>query len=354
MAKKGIYVDIYNFVEHNEEMIESLVDFSNDELKYINHYCIKLRKIAKFPGHYLVESYYLSRDFYDIFIESNGADFIYAQGFSGWYYAKQRAKRAELPPIGINFHGLEMYQKSLSARNHIENFIFRYFVKDIIRLADFSFSLGGKLTPILNSITKNRIIEIPIGIDSKWLTDRDIEAKKPIREFVFIGRYEKRKGLKVLMKIIEDIADRYDFKFHFIGDIPSSLRLDLDNIVYHGIINSEDMIRDILYSSDILVLPSYSEGMPTVILEAMASGCAIIATDVGAVSQEVDSGNGWLVEAGDIPSLKGAIVAAIESEDELLINKKRNSIQKIKDKFLWESVIEETISKIELAIKKEK
>ena len=346
LAKQGIYVDIYNFVEHDEDMIESLVGFGDSELEHIRHYCLKQRKIVRFPGHYLVESYLLSKDFYEIYIAQEPTNFVYAQGFSGWYYAKQRSRGATLAPIGVNFHGLEMYQRSLSIRGHIENFIFRYFVKDIVNSADFSLSLGGKLTKILDSITDHKVVEIPIGIERDWLISKDLISTNPIRELVFIGRYEKRKGAKELTKIIADIIDIYSFKFHFIGDIPKNLHLDADNIIYHGIIDNEEKIKDILCSSDILVLPSYSEGMPTVILEAMALGCAVVATDVGAVDQVVDSSNGWLIKAGDISSLRGAMITAIKSKDEILLEKKRNSIQKIKDRFLWENVIEETVEKI--------
>ena len=50
--------------------------------------------------------------------------------------------------------------------------------------------------------------------------------------------------------------------------------------------------------------PSYSEGMPNVIMEAMSRGLAIIATDVGAVSKLVDEENGWLINPRGLEKLK--------------------------------------------------
>jgi len=354
MAREGVYVDIYNFVEYDEEMIESLIGFSDDELKYINHYCIKQRKIINFPGHYLVESYYLSRDFYNAFLESDSVDFVYAQGFSGWYYSKQRSKGIGLPPIGIHFHGLNMFQIALTFRIVLEDTIFRFFTKRILKSSDYLFSLGGKLTLILQEIVDDdkKIIETSIGIGRDWIVvQKPIKSSNKIKKFIFVGRYSKRKGIKCLLRIINELLKTFEFEFHFIGSIPRNMQIDSNSIFYHGLIKNENRIKSILLDMDILVLPSYSEGMPTVILEAMASGCAIIATDVGAVNEQVDSSNGWLVEAGNISSLKEAIISAIECKDELLTNKKRNSIRKIKDRFLWESVIEETIEKIELAMK---
>ncbi len=59
-----------------------------------------------------------------------------------------------------------------------------------------------------------------------------------------------------------------------------------------------------LAQSDILVLPSYREGLPNSLLEAMASECAIIATNVGAIPDVIQSGeNGILIEPGDTKNL---------------------------------------------------
>ena len=97
---------------------------------------------------------------------------------------------------------------------------------------------------------------------------------------------------------------------------------------------------------DIIVVPSYSEGMPTVILEAMASGCAVIATDVGAVSEQVDSSNGWIISPGDLALLKSTMVDAMKLPEKELFKKKNSSIQRIIDKFLWDKVIAKTINNV--------
>jgi glycosyltransferase involved in cell wall biosynthesis len=118
------------------------------------------------------------------------------------------------------------------------------------------------------------------------------------------------------------------------------------NLIYHGPIQDEKKIQHILRDSDVLVCPSWSEGMPTVILEAMASGCAIIASDVGAISEQVNSENGILIEPGNKKQIKQAIEKIIQMDNEQLLEMKRNSIQKIKDKFLWENVADKTIEEI--------
>ena len=81
-------------------------------------------------------------------------------------------------------------------------------------------------------------------------------------------------------------------------------------------------------NSDCLICPSYSEGMPTVILEAMASGCCIIASDVGAVRCIVDKNNGWLISPGNTYELRQSILEVINSDEKTLRQKKLNSIKK--------------------------
>ena len=59
---------------------------------------------------------------------------------------------------------------------------------------------------------------------------------------------------------------------------------------------------------DIFILPSYSEGLPQVILEAMANGCLVLSTSVGSVPYIIQHGkNGFLFEAKDVNSLKSVL-----------------------------------------------
>ena len=114
-----------------------------------------------------------------------------------------------------------------------------------------------------------------------------------------------------------------------------SKKLDHPNIIYHGLIKSQNAIKGILDNSDILVSPSYSEGMPTVILEAMARGCAIIATDVGATCTMVSSDNGWLIN-GDIKlGLKEKMTKALNLNQKKLFLMKCESIYKVEKHFTW-------------------
>ena len=85
--------------------------------------------------------------------------------------------------------------------------------------------------------------------------------------------------------------------------------------------------------------PSYSEGMPNVILEAMSRGLAIMATDVGAVRLLVSEDNGILLNHCNEILIRKAISKFILMDRKLILNMKENSIQLIKEKFLWQNII---------------
>ncbi len=82
-----------------------------------------------------------------------------------------------------------------------------------------------------------------------------------------------------------------------------------------GTVKGEDKLN-VFKEADIFVLPSYSEGFSTAILEAMASGLPVIATNVGAAPEIIENGvNGYIVEPGDIDSLSARIQQLIDNEE---------------------------------------
>lgn len=344
-AQKKHYVDLYFGADSKEEIDSLKSKFNSDEISFINFYDVKWSKKYKFPAHYILENYIYSKNICKTFIKTEKPEFIYIQGFAGWYYLTKKENNI---PTGINFHGLNMYQKVASFKEKLNQLLFRPFVKQNIKMADYAFSLGGKLTDILKRlITDNKVIEIPIGISNDWLFSNENTKESKTLNFIFIGRYERLKGIDELNEVIVSLSNKYKFNFDFIGPIPKEKQLtEYDNITYHGAIYDEEKVKSLLSESDILVSASWSEGMPTVILEAMARGCAIIATDVGAVSEQVDSSNGILIPPGHKKALSDAMIKFISMDSEELHKMKEASFKIIKDKFLWNKVIEQTIESI--------
>jgi len=345
LAWQHVEVNLYHCIYPDSGLEGEYELFSENEAKRIKDFSFNFPQLDTWPGHYVRESKMLSEIYLQHYLENKSDDdLIYAQGFTAYAFLKAKQRGVELPPVFVNLHGLEIFQRPLTLNDYLQKLTLRSIAKFNIKNADYTISLGGKLTDILKKFTsEEKIIEIPNAIDTAWLRDA-CEMNSTPRTFTFIGRNEKRKGLKLLNEVLKEINS--DFTFNFIGEIHEYDRISSEvstQFIYHGELKSEEKIKDVLQNSDVLVLPSFSEGMPTVILEAMASGCAIIASDVGAVAEQVDSSNGWLIEAGNKVQIKNAIESAVEIDNEMLYQMKLSSMQKIKEKFLWKNVAGETL-----------
>jgi len=105
-----------------------------------------------------------------------------------------------------------------------------------------------------------------------------------------------------------------------------------DSVIFTGNLSGQDLI-DVFCSSNIFILPSYSEGFPLVILEAMAAGLPIIATPVGAIPEIIEEGiNGFLVPPRDPSGLAEKIIFLIENKP-LRESMGENNVRKIREKY---------------------
>jgi glycosyltransferase involved in cell wall biosynthesis len=98
---------------------------------------------------------------------------------------------------------------------------------------------------------------------------------------------------------------------------------------------SYDQTLEFMFHSPILALPSYTEGFPMVVIEGMAMGCAIIASDVGAIPEILDASGkspcGICVPVKDVEKLKNVIAELIDNYDELsfLSNNGKDRIMRV-------------------------
>lgn len=132
--------------------------------------------------------------------------------------------------------------------------------------------------------------------------DLDLKEKKLIRNsklhLIFIGAIHREKGIIELLTALTNLND-IDFHLDLCGQLTdTSIENQLKELIeklnnkvtIHGYVKG-DKKSNLLQRADILILPSYHEGMPLVILEALATGCAIISTKVGATPEILDENN---------------------------------------------------------------
>jgi glycosyltransferase involved in cell wall biosynthesis len=219
--------------------------------------------------------------------------------------------------------------------------LYRPLVNYLNEKADYIYSYGGGVTDLIRKNipgSEKKVIEIPAGIEPEWIFEGNKKIHQPLH-FAFLGRYDIRKGVLELSKALQNLAGKTSFEFHFIGPVPEELKLNSPQIRYHGEIREAEKIKSILRDADVFVLPSHSEGMPNVILEAMASGCAVLATRVGAVDVMVDESNGWLIPPMDAKSIEEKMQHILGMEPAAIEKKKMRSVEKIKHQFLWDEVV---------------
>jgi glycosyltransferase involved in cell wall biosynthesis len=307
--------------------------------------CVRFPSFGRMPGHYLRESYACSRILYDRLRSRLGEyDFIYAKGFMGWYFVEMRQKKSsEVPPVGVKFHGYEMFQRNAGWKEWLRQQLLRSPVRWITTRADAVFSYGGRITEIIRTlgVPPERICEVASGIEPSWLADKPGPHEGPVR-FLFTGRFERRKGIQELHSALGMLDGQPGWEMDFIGPIPARERISLPNVRYHGqVTDKNDMLR-VMDACDVLVAPSYSEGMPNVILEAMARGLAVLASDVGAVNIAVDDDNGWLISEVTPGAIAAAMSAVTSISREELDVKRRNSVGKVRRDFSWEKIADRT------------
>ncbi|MGZ4089327.1 MAG: glycosyltransferase family 4 protein [Bacteroidia bacterium] len=348
LAQNKVMVDLVHFNNSSYD-ISKLEFFSEEEKKFIRPIIVDFPKGKGLPGHYIRKSYEHSRLIYEAIKDKLSMyDFIYTKGFTGWYLIEQKkAGKINCAKIGVKFHGYEMFQRSPDFKIKLQHLLLlRKPVKQISRDADVVFSYGGKITDIIKSlaIENEKIIELSSGVESAIITESIAPTSSKIK-FLFLGRYERRKGVEELNIAIQKIQDK-NFEFHFVGPIPGKKKIHLPNVIYHGEIRDKQQLNLIIKSCDILVCPSWSEGMPNVILEAMANGLAIIATNVGATNILVNTHTGWLIEQCATKEIESALLSAISSSPTFIDSKKTKALNTIKQKFVWEKLVVELIQKL--------
>ena len=349
LAANKIQVDLFHFNRSTYD-IAKLEFFSEEEKKYIRSVIVDFPSSSKLPGHYIRNSKLHSKLIYEAMKDHLSTyDFIYTKGFTGWHLIEQKkAGKIKCGPIGVKFHGYEMFQKMPGPKAYLDSLLLlRKPVKYITRNADKVFSYGGKVTDIVRKlgVEEKKIIEIPSGVEESVVLQEIIPSSEKLR-FLYLGRYERRKGIEELNKALKS-RKRNDFEFHFVGPMPEEKRLKEKYIVYHGEIRDKKKLSEVIQSCQVLVCPSWSEGLPNVILEAMANGLAVIATDVGATRILVSDANGILLSDSQPSSIQTAMNKLLDLSPSEIEKKRSSSLAKIKKEFTWEILVKKLLVELE-------
>ena len=303
---------------------------------------VREHHIAPRPGvrNYLLECYDLSARMAEV-LRSMPDAIVYSQGMDVWAGIREFA-----PRLIVNPHGLESYQ-AITLRQKLIGVPYKAIHNHLFRHARCVVSLGGRLTTILRRHVADparRIVVIPNGVLPCDAPRASQTRPNAACRVLFVARLVYNKGVPDVIQAFHLLHERglsHLAQLTLVGEGPLRQAFDNDglppNVRFAGAV--DDTALDELYrESDVFILPTLFEGMPTVVLEAMARGLPIIVTDVGATTELVDDANGMIIPIRD----PAAIAAAIERFARLTPAERQSlgaqSLRKVADRFTWDRV----------------
>ncbi|MPM31344.1 Glycosyltransferase Gtf1 [bioreactor metagenome] len=233
--------------------------------------------------------------------------------------------------IIVHYHGAEFdkfYEESCS--------LIKKYIKFILNKVDINIALGAEWKEMISKYTNGRIEVLNNSVN----TVEENMYNNLSKNITMLGRLEERKGTFDLLDIADELIS-HDNNLNIIlagdGDLSKvreaiSKKKYKDNIKLLGWIDKNKR-GDVLKDTLIFTLPSYNEGMPMAILEAMSFGIPLVVTNVGGIPSLVeDEENGFLINPGDKKSLKECILKLSEDKDYRL-KISNNNYMKINEEF---------------------
>lgn len=270
-------------------------------------------------------------------IDFNQFDLIIGQmGCPGGFAAVKLARKLGKPSI-VGLRGSDV-------TNYLKIPILR-------RLAKWTYSNCNKIVTVSIDL-KNQILSLNIdplrisviknGINPIFQVADKVQSRKILKVpdtpmILFVGHLIPLKGLKYLIKALPQIQMHRDCQLFLIGTGEEDLNLRelvietglSDRVHFMGNINQDNLVHW-YNAADVFCLPSLREGIPNVMLESLACGTPVIATDIANNSEIINETNGVLVQPKNVEQLAKASGIVLSKEWN------QNVISKTVNSFTWE------------------
>lgn len=178
------------------------------------------------------------------------------------------------------------------------------------------------------------------GLEKAYFAEERLPVTSD-RRLVCVGRLSAQKGQLLLLDAVRRLRDSGEsLQLVLAGD--GEMRAEIEayirqhrletHVSITGWISGE-RVRQELLAARAMVLPSFAEGLPVVIMEALALGRPVITTSIAGIPELVRHGiDGWLVPAGDVEALVDAIREAVRAPDDLLHRMGSAAIKRVRDR----------------------
>jgi len=222
------------------------------------------------------------------------------------------------PPYSFTIHGPEEFER-----------IVRLHLVEKVERSVFAVAISAygqaQLQQALKPAEWKKVHVVHCGLDPTFQVP--VASSVPGNQIICIARLSPEKGHTILLDAAERLeAQGIDFQLVLAGD--GDIRPQIEQAIAQKKLThriritgwlSSQQVRDAILAARALVLASFAEGLPVVLMEAMALERPVIATVVGGVSELVISGvHGWLVPSGDAKALANAMKSCLEASPETI------------------------------------
>jgi len=214
-------------------------------------------------------------------------------------------------------------------------------IRDVFSKASYVIALSeGSRRMLSDFCDSDKIVVLPNAVTMPDYVKNDYSDKNVL----FLGGYEKRKGIDDLLEAIPKVLDKLpDAQFIICGAGDSSkvkpqkvqeegniaenkslLRNGIydNNITWLGWVD-DNKKKELFMSCRVFTLPSYDEGMPMALLEAMSYGLIAVASDAGAIADVIEAGvNGYINKPGDHDAYANNLIGALQNANAKEIGQK--------------------------------
>ncbi|MCW7472054.1 glycosyltransferase family 4 protein [Leptospira levettii] len=222
-----------------------------------------------------------------------------------------------------------------------------YFLKNIIKLADKIIVLNSRSRNFISTNFKVGSDIVPNFINLDLVDLKRNRVIRKLKKLTFTGHIRRSKGILEILKVAIDFPE---LTFYLIGPMTENLEAEEQigsNVKLLGSMD-HDQVLEFLKESDLFVFPSHTEGFSVSMLEAMASGLPVVATDVGANADMIESKGGFIIPTNDVFALKKAIVRM----KDVNLRKKMSifNIAKVKNNYTSEIVLNKYLNIYKLLV----
>jgi len=197
-------------------------------------------------------------------------------------------------------------------------------------------------------ISKTKMFINPYGVDLDIFKEKKFNEINNTLNILFTGNFSVRKGAYIYLQVFELCKDKPFIKFTLVGTIESGLYdylipyINTGQLTYISQLPQKEL-PNIYQKADIFFFPSYEEGFGLVLLQAMASGLCIIASENSGFGSIANGDNGYICKLSDYETIVNLFLELYNNKT-LLLHHSKNSRNTVINNYSWEDYINRSIN----------